>query len=188
LYDRQTPRDAAGGGESLDQESLGITGETHSFSYKWTLAAVVVYTAMEIGIAIFLAPAIFAGRLASPMLQMRLQMIMHLGSFFLGGIVVGVLSPGVRLVEPALGAFLAVAIVFTMSFFMPTWFHHWSTNKVLIGGGIALVLGLLGAWTGEKWMGNISPDDDNRRGRLRRSMWGDEGMLVPRGGRHVTRS
>lgn len=157
-------------------DELGIRGETHPFSLKWAMAAVVIYTAMEIGIAIFLAPAILAGRLASPMLQMRIQMLMHLASFYLGGVFVGVLSPGVRLVEPAVGAFVAVAIVFMMSFFMPSWFMHWSTEKVLVGGGVAFALALAGAWTGEKWMGNID-DKGGTRGRIRTKMWGAHGML-----------
>lgn len=158
---------------------LGIRGPTHPFSMKWALAAVVIYTAMEIGIAVFLAPAIFAGRLASPMLRMRLDMVMHLGSFYLGGIFVGVISPGVRLVEPAVGAFVAVAIVFMMSFFMPSWFMHWSTGKVMIGGGIAFALALAGAWTGEKWMGNID-EKNGTRGKIRTKMWGAHGMLGER--------
>ena len=55
-------------------------------------ASVLIFTAMEIGIAVLLAPAIFAGRLASPMLQMRLEMIMHLGSFLVGGLLVGLVT------------------------------------------------------------------------------------------------
>lgn len=160
-------------------DELGIRGETHPFSMKWAIAAILIYTAMEIGIAVFLAPAILAGRLASPMLQMRVQMLMHLLSFYLGGIVVGVLSPGVRLIEPAVGAFVSVAIVFMISFFMPQWFMHWSTDKVLVGGGIAFALALAGAWTGEKWMGNID-DQSSTRGKIRTKMWGAKGVLGER--------
>lgn len=161
-------------------DALGIRGQTHPFSTRWVVASVVIYTAMEITIALFLAPAIFAGRLASPMLQMRLQMLMHLGSFYVGGVAVGVISPGVRLTEPAVGAFVAVCIVFLISFFMPHAFFHWDWTKILIGGGIAFGLGLAGAHTGEKIMGNVDDaDDGSRRSRLRSKMWGDHGLLVP---------
>ncbi len=149
--------------------------QTQPFSTSWMIASVLIFTATEIAIAILIAPAIFAGRLASPMLQMRLQMLMHLGSFFVGGILVGVISPRVRLWEPGFGAFIAVAIVFLMSVFMPTTFLQWSTTKILIGGGIAFVLALSGAYTGEKWMGNV--EGDTRRAHLRDRLWGDAGML-----------
>jgi hypothetical protein len=155
-----------------------IRGQTHPFSTRWVVASVLIYTAMEIGIALFLAPAIFAGRLASPMLQMRMQMIMHLASFYVGGVVVGVISPGVRLTEPALGAFFAVMIVFLMSFFMPHSFMHFDLTKILVGGGIGFGLGLAGAWTGERIMGNVVEGDERtRRGRVRTKLWGDHGLL-----------
>ncbi|MDP2342024.1 MAG: hypothetical protein Q8O67_13785 [Deltaproteobacteria bacterium] len=146
----------------------------------------VIYTAMEIGIALFLAPAIFAGRLASPMLQMRMQMIMHLASFYVGGVVVGVISPGVRLTEPAIGAFVAVMIVFLMSFFMPHSFMHFDLTKIAVGGGIGFGLGLAGAWSGERIMGNVvEGDDSSRRGRMRTKLWGDHGLLGEGSGSRV---
>jgi hypothetical protein len=155
-----------------------MAGETSSqpFSWGWVAASVLIFTALEIAIAVLLAPAIFAGRLASPMLQMRLQMLMHLGSFLLGGLAVGIISPRVRLWEPAAGAFVAVLIVFMMSFFMPTFWLSFHLDKVLVGGGVAFVLALAGAYTGEKWMGNVENDDD-RRARIRQKMWGDHGLL-----------
>ncbi len=149
--------------------------QTQPFSTSWMIASVLIFTATEIAIAIVLAPAIFAGRLASPMLQMRLQMLMHLGSFFVGGIFVGVVSPRVRLMEPAVGAVIAVMLVFLMSVFMPQTFFGWSWSKIIMGGGIAFVLALSGAYTGEKWMGNV--EADSRRARVRDSLWGDHGML-----------
>lgn len=149
--------------------------QSQPFATSWVLASVLIFTGMEIAIAIVLAPAIFAGRLASPMLQMRLQMIMHLASFLVGGVLVGVISPRVRLLEPAVGAFIAVALVFLMSVFMPYSFFHWSWSKVLLGGGIAFVLALAGAYTGEKWMGNV--EGDSKRAHLRDKLWGDHGAL-----------
>lgn len=140
------------------------------------IASVVIFTAMEIVIALVLAPAIFAGRLASPMLQIRLQMMMHLASFLVGGIFVGIISPRVRMMEPAVGAFIAVVLVFLMSVFMPHHFFQWSWGKVAIGGGIAFAIALFGAYTGEKWMGNVT-EPGTRRAELRDKMWGDQGLL-----------
>ena len=170
------------------QGALGIQGQTHSFSTRWVMASVLIYTGLEIGIALGLAPAIFAGRLASPMLQMRLQMIMHLASFYVGGVAVGVISPGVRLIEPAVGAFVSVVIVFMMSLFMPHAFFSFDLTKIAIGGGIAFALALMGAFTGERIMGNVGADDASARGRVRNSMWGDHGLLGSGSGSRVPSS
>ena len=155
---------------------MNDTQQSQPFSTWWMIASVIIFTAMEIVIAIVIAPAIFAGRLASPMLQIRLEMLMHLGSFLLGGLFVGIISPRVRMMEPAVGAIIAVALVFLMSVFMPHSFMHWSWTKIAIGGGIAFALALFGAYTGEKWMGNIS-EPGTRRADFRDKMWGDHGLL-----------
>lgn len=160
--------------------------ESQPFSTWWMIASVVIFTAMEILIALVLAPAIFAGRLASDMLQMRLQMMMHLASFLVGGLFVGIISPRVRMMEPAVGAFIAVALVFLMSVFMPHHFFHWSWGKVAVGGGIAFAIALFGAYTGEKWMGNVS-EPGSRRAELRDKMWGDQGLLSRGDSRFVVR-
>lgn len=172
----------------MNDDVLGIQGQTHPFSAKWVMASVVIYTAMEIGIAVFLAPAIFAGRLASTMLQIRLEMLMHLASFYVGGVAVGVISPGVRLAEPAIGAFIAVVLVFSMSMFMPMSFMNFDTTKIAIGGGIAMVLALMGAFTGERIMGNVSGDDGSARGKVRDTMWGEHGLLGNGSGARVPSS
>lgn len=157
-------------------DDLDDLKQSQPFSWWWVVASVVIFTAMEILIALMLAPAIFAGRLASPMLQMRLQMLMHLASFLVGGLFVGLISPRVRLYEPAVGAFIAVLLVFLMSVFMPYHWFSFELGKIAIGGGIAFVLALAGAYTGEMWMGNIE-DEESRRARLRQKLWGDHGML-----------
>lgn len=147
------------------------------FSVRWVTASVVVFTALEILIALVLSPAIFGAKLASPMVQMRIEMIMHLASFYLGGVVVGLLSPGVRLTEPAVGAVVSVVLVFLMSVFLPQSYLHFDLTKIAIGGGIAFALALAGAYTGEQIMGNVSADDETARGRLRSGLWGEQGTL-----------
>jgi hypothetical protein len=142
------------------------------FSVPWTVLSVVLFLFIELSIGSWIGPAII-GKYVSPMFHYQVQMVMHLLSLYLGGMVVGVVSPGRRLMEPAIGAFISVMIVFMMSFFMPSWFFVFDVIKVLIGGGIGFFLALLGAWQGEKWMGNLPPDElaQTTRGRLRDSLW-----------------
>lgn len=144
------------------------------FSIAWTVVSVFVFLGVELLLGTWLGPYAI-GKYVSPMFHLELQMLMHLVSFYLGGVVVGVLSPGVRLKEPAVGAFASVMIVFITSFFMPNWMVRFEFKKVLIGGGIAFVLALVGAWTGEKLMGNLEADHPDvkstLRGRIRASLW-----------------
>jgi hypothetical protein len=144
------------------------------FSVPWTIVSVVLFLAVELIIGTWLGPLII-GKYVSPMFHYQVQMLMHLLSFYLGGLAVGVLSPGVRITEPAAGAFVSVLVVFLMSFFMPTWYFQFDLTKVLVGGGIGFALALAGAWQGEKLMGNIDPDapeaKQTARGRLRAGLW-----------------
>ncbi len=148
-----------------------------TFSTPWLLASVVIFTAVELLITLALAPALLVGRLGSPMLRLRLEMLMHLGSFWAGGLLVGVISPRVRMLEPAVGAFASVALVLMSSVFLPYTTLRFSTDKLVVGGGLAFLLALAGAYAGEKLMGNVGPDDPSARGKLRRSLWGERGVL-----------
>jgi hypothetical protein len=153
------------------------------FSSAWTLVSVVLFLAVELVIGQWLAPMI-SGAYLSPMWHMQVQMIMHLVSFYLGGVLVGLLSPGIRLREPAIGAFISVMVVFMMSFFMPNMFMRFELTKVIVGGGLAFALALMGAYSGEKFMGNVEANDpaarSSSRGRLRSSLWADDGIFFTR--------
>src|SRR3990167_5143992 len=150
------------------------------FSTGWTLLSLVLFLAVELLVGTWLGPLI-AGAYVSPMFHYQVQMLLHLGALYLGGVAVGVLSPGRRLLEPAVGAFISVLVVFLMSFFMPTWFFTFNVTKVLVGGGIGFFVALLGAWHGEKLMGNLGDDPKTTtRGKLRAAMWEDELNSMPR--------
>ena len=128
------------------------SSETQPFSKKWVLAS----TAIFVAVALFLGGLIgnlVAGTFMSLYL---LQPLLILISFFIGGFIIGLISPGIRIFEPALGAFLSVALMLCLSFFTPYSFIQFSMTKMLIGGGIAFFLALTGARAGEKIAGNRS--------------------------------
>ena len=87
-------------------------------------------------------------------LRFMLQGLLHLISFFIGGFIIGLISPGIRIYEPAVGAFLSVSFMLALSLFTPYSFIQFSVTKMLIGGLIAFVLALVGARLGEKLAGN----------------------------------
>ena len=83
-------------------------------------------------------------------------------SFLIGGLVVGLISPSVRVLEPAIAAFLSVILLLSNGFFTPNSFAHFSIMKMLIGGSIASALAAYGARIGEKieaMLGNKASQD-----------------------------
>jgi hypothetical protein len=124
------------------------------FSTSWLVVSVLVFCGVELFLGGFVGQ-VLVGRYVSQMLHFKLQVMLNLGSYFLGGLLIGFISPGIRILEPAIGAFVSVAMVLSISFFLPYTFMRLNTGGLLIGGGIAFVLALLGARFGEKLAGNI---------------------------------
>ena len=128
------------------------------FATKWVLASMAVFIGIELFLGGLIGGAI-TGRFASLNLQFMLQGLLNLVSYFIGGFLIGFLSPGLRIHEPATGAFLSVALVLSLSLFTPYSFIRFSLTKMLIGGAIAFWLALVGAKLGEKAAGNRIPED-----------------------------
>ena len=124
-----------------------------SFSKKWMLASMAIFIAVELFIGGLIGNFV-VGRFVSLSLRFMLQGLLNLVSFFIGGFIIGLISPGIRVHEPAVGAFLSVSIMLCLTFFTPYSFIHFSFTKMLIGGAVAFFLALAGARLGEKVAGN----------------------------------
>ena len=98
------------------------------------------------------------GRFMSLGLRFMLQGSLYLAGFFAGGLIVGLVSPGLRIREPAAGAFISVALMLALSIFTPYSFIRFSLFKMIVGGAIAFCLALTGARIGEKLTGHQIPD------------------------------
>lgn len=127
--------------------------KSDSFSTKWMFTSLFIFIAIELFLGGFVGEHL-VGRYMSMNLRFLLQGILNLISYFIGGFVIGLISPGVRTLEPAIGAFLSVATMLCLSFFTPYSFIHFSMTKMIIGGGIAFFLASYGAKMGEKLAGN----------------------------------
>lgn len=128
--------------------------EERPFSIPWVFISLFTFVAVELLLGGLLGNVV-VGRYMSISLRFYIQGLLHLTSFFVGGMVVGVLSPGVRIQEPAAGAFLAVGLMLIMTVFTPYSYIRFSLTKLLIGGVIAYALALTGAKLGERVMGNL---------------------------------
>lgn len=127
--------------------------ESRPFAKSWMFASMGVFIAVELVLG-GLVGEVLVGRFASVGLRFMLQGSLYVVSFFVGGFVIGLISPGLRVREPAVGAFLSVALMLVMSVFTPYSFIRFSLQKMLVGGAIAFLLALAGARLGERLTGN----------------------------------
>ncbi len=98
------------------------------FSTKWMFASVAVFIGIELLLGGIVGEVV-VGRFMSLSLRFMLQGSLNLISFLIGGFVIGVISPGIRIREPATGAFFSVALMLTLSIFTPYSFIRFSVSK-----------------------------------------------------------
>lgn len=127
-----------------------------AFSMRWAIFSAAIFLASQLTLGFWLADLVQGTRL-SLHTRFLTEAVFNLASYFVGGVIVGLISPGVRIREPAFGAFLCVAAMFVVSAFTPLSFIRFSMVKLLVGGAIAFGLALTGAKLGEKLAGNHLP-------------------------------
>ena len=135
-------------------------------STGWVLFSFCVFVLAEVFLGGWLAPLI-SGFVSRP-LVMRVEVILMLSSFALGGFVVGFISPTVRVTEPALGAVLAVGMTFLYSVFMPVSLYVIEPDRLAIGAAVAFAIAGFGADAGERLsarLGNRASQAYLRRSR-----------------------
>ena len=81
-----------------------------------------------------------------------MQGLCNVGSYFVGGLLIGLISPGIRIYEPAAGAFLAVAGTLILTVFSPHLFGFSMPDDCR--GPCCLFPGFTGAKLGERITGN----------------------------------
>jgi stress response protein SCP2 len=132
-----------------------------SFSWGWMLSSLVVFIIAEIAIAGLFQTNLFWSFIPQSF-RYLVEIVSFALSFLLGGIIVGLVSPSIRVLEPAIAAFFSVIILLSNGFFTPHGFADFSLIKMLIGGSIAFALAMSGARLGETIaakMGNRSSQD-----------------------------
>jgi len=130
------------------------TTATRPFSTMWMVLSVFIFIGVELFLGGFVGE-VLCGRFVSAMLLLRLQVILSLAGYFIGGFLIGLFSPGIRMLEPAIGASVSVALTLIFAIFMPVSFLQVTSGKLLMGGAIAFLLALLGAYFGERLAGNV---------------------------------
>ncbi|CAG0938850.1 General stress protein 16U [Candidatus Brocadiaceae bacterium] len=132
-----------------------------SFSWGWMLSSLVVFIIAEIAITGLFQTNLFWSFIPISF-RYLVEVVSFSLSFLIGGVVVGLISPSIRVLEPAIAAFLSVIILLSNGFFTPHGFNDFSFIKMLIGGSIAFALAMYGARLGEKiaaMLGNKTSKD-----------------------------
>ena len=123
--------------------------QNQPFSWGWVLASVGIFVITQLVLAYIVGQVLLGARIPHGLQQM-VQGFLMLLSYFVGGFLIGVVSPKIRIIEPALGAFSSIFLVVIFSFLMPNSYVHFEWLRLLIGGVIAFALAMYGAVLGEK--------------------------------------
>jgi hypothetical protein len=130
-----------------------VGAKTAEFSTFWMVMSILTFLVAEVILGWFVGTFLLGGYV-SQMWHLRMQVLLYLGAYFVGGIFIGVVSPGLRMIEPAMGAFVSVFLTLAISLFLPYTFMRLSFGKLVVGGLIAFAIAFAGARIGERFMGN----------------------------------
>jgi DNA-directed RNA polymerase subunit RPC12/RpoP len=128
-----------------DEQAYERRYQQDSFEWKWAARSAIAFLAAQIVILVGLP---FVIRSFDP--QGLAGLLISVGIFLLGGVGVGLVSPGKTFLEPALGALIAVIptasylAITTPEGFQPTLLAY------MVSGSLGVMLALFGAFLGEK--------------------------------------
>jgi cation transport ATPase len=130
--------------ELTDDELYARRHQQETFEWKWTFIALGVYLTLQ-----FIA--LVALRFVIPTYDPEglYGLLVSCAVWFIGGIVVGVYSPGKTFVEPAVGALIAVipTVAYLISI---TDVYKLSILAYVVGGLMGVMITLFGSFLGEK--------------------------------------
>jgi DNA-directed RNA polymerase subunit RPC12/RpoP len=135
-----------------DEEAHARRHQQEHFEMKWALVAAGIYLGAQTVILVGLPLAISS---FDP--QGLPGLLISVAVWFLGGIAVGVLSPGKTFVEPAVGAMMAVIpTVSYLALTTPDGFQP-SLLAYIVTALLGIMISLFGAFLGEKIQMHRSP-------------------------------
>lgn len=135
-------------------------------SVKWVIIGAAIIIALNQILTMLLEPAtreFLVASMGETGGLLVLALIVAVGSYFVGGVIVGYASPGTTLMEPAIAS--AIAILFNV---VAWWLRSGElVNVVGVAATIVIgfVLGLAGAKVGERLQGETT-DKMRERGEL----------------------
>lgn len=130
------------------------TPPVQPFAWRWVAGSMVVFVVLELLLGEGLAH-LLDGRVLSDGTGLLLRNGLQLVAFFGGGALIGVVSPKLRLIEPALGAVGCIGLILVMTWMTPLRFYGYGGVRLVAACGVSFAAALAGAWVGERLSGNV---------------------------------
>ncbi len=132
----------------------GSNAKVQPFAWRWVFASMMLFIALELALGEGMAH-LLAGRVLSDGTSLLMRNGLQLAAFFTGGAIIGVVSPKLRLLEPALGAVGCMVLIVVMTWMTPIRFYGYGGVKLFAACVVSFGVALAGAWIGERVMGNV---------------------------------
>ena len=150
--------EAYGAGEYTEEEWLARRFEQENFEWRWAGIACGIYLGLQFVMLVVL-PFVISSFDPQGLAGLGISVVI----WFLGGIVMGVISPGKTFLEPAVGAALAAfpTIAYQRAI-TPEGFEP-SMLAYIVAGLLGIMISLFGAYIGERIQMGTSGADRARR-------------------------
>jgi hypothetical protein len=137
--------ESLGAGEYTEEEALARRFEQEDFEWKWAGVACGIYLAFQ-AVVLIVLPLVIATFDPMGLGGLGISVLI----WGLGGVVVGIVSPGKTFLEPAVGAALAVLpTIAYLRFITPDGFEP-SMLAYIVTGLLGIMIALFGAFLGER--------------------------------------
>lgn len=131
-----------------------ISSRVQPFAWRWVFTSMFLFLALELVLGEGMTH-LLEGRTLSDGTALLMRNGLQIAAFFIGGAVIGIVSPKLRLLEPALGAVGCMGLVVVMTWMTPLQFYGYSGLKLLAACVVSFTVALAGAWIGERLTGNL---------------------------------
>ena len=129
------------------------------FSWGWVWASFAGFVGFQVLMGQFAGDYLLKG-FHTMHLRYLVEGGINLSAYYLGGFLIGFISPKVRVLEPAVAAGLAMLACLSVGWFTPSVFYQFGMTKFLLGGGLAAFLAYCGAFSAEKFTGQVKEEDE----------------------------
>lgn len=128
------------------------------FSWGWVWMSFLGFLGVQVLLSRFATPFVTQGY-QTQHFHFLVEGGINLAAYYLGGFLIGFISPKVRLLEPAVAAGLAMLAALSVGWFTPSIWYQFGMAKFLLGGGLAASLAYAGSFSAERLTGSVREDE-----------------------------
>ncbi|MFN8607250.1 MAG: hypothetical protein U0931_06945 [Vulcanimicrobiota bacterium] len=140
-------------------QTTSVTGKRRApFSWGWVWASFVGFLVFQVLLSRFATPYVTQGYQTAHF-RFLVEGAINLSAYYLGGFLIGFISPKVRLMEPAAAAFMAMFAALSVGWFTPSVWYQFGLAKFALGGLAAASMAYGGAFSAERLTGSVREDE-----------------------------